>query len=620
MPCLPLVLRSLLLFLCLGFPPGKLSASESAETTARRILIVYENESTLFAVTEVASGLREAFKDDSHTLIEYYSEYLDSVRFQGADHLARQAQYVAAKYEDVPLDVVLAVGPGALRFMLEHRSEIAPGVPVVFGAVTDATVRSTALPPDVWGVVSRFDPAGTVSLARRLQPSADRIVVMTGSSDFDRQWQSRTRQELSDRHEGLNAEYVSGLTLDGFKNAARQLSSDTILLILTIFQDASGRTFVPRDAAADIAAVSAAPSYGVYSSFVGNGVVGGFVETFKGIGTDMAVLAKRIVAGTPPEERYVATTGRPVVDWRQLVRWGIDSDRLPAGAQIEFHAPTAWEQYRLQILAILGIIILQSATIAALVLLDRRRRTVQAELVRERLELAHLSRTTQLGQLSGAFAHELNQPLTSILANAEAGARLIDVNSPDLNELKDILKDIADDDRRAAAVIAQLRQLMVKGEVKLERVDLNRAVAATVALARSELVARQAEVDFRWEQKELPVQGNLPQLQQIVLNLILNATEAMSHLPPADRKVTIETGTLPNGMRQLSVSDRGPGISAEMRDKAFTPFVSGATGMGLGLPICRSIAVAHGGTLAFDVHDGVGARIVLCLPPFKPQA
>jgi signal transduction histidine kinase len=210
----------------------------------------------------------------------------------------------------------------------------------------------------------------------------------------------------------------------------------------------------------------------------------------------------------------------------------------------------------------------------------------------------------------------LNQPLTSILANAEAGARLLDMNPPDLNELKEILEDIADEDRRATAVITQLRQLMVKGEVELERVDLNRAVAATIELAKSELVARQTEVDFRREQRELLVHGNLPQLQQIVLNLILNASEAMSHLPPGEREITIETRALPDGTRQLSVSDRGPGIPSEMREKAFKPFMSGGTtGMGLGLPICRSIALAHGGTLAFDDHEGVGARVILSLPP-----
>jgi hypothetical protein len=383
-----------LVLLCLAPALGEPGAAEGGEAPVKRILVVYENESTLFAVTETARGLREGFDGDAPTRIEYHSEYLDSVRFPGADHLRRQAQGLAAKYRDIPLDVVLVAGPGALRFMLEHREEIAPGIPLVFGGITDFTLRSVALPADSWGVVSRFDPVGTLDLARRLQPGAERIVVMTGSSEFDRQWEARAREELTGHYRGLGVEYVSGLTLDGFKNVSQRLPADTILLILTIFEDASGRSFAPRDAAAEIAAASAAPAYGVYNSFVGTGVVGGVVQTFEGIGIDMATLAKQIMSGTPPEQQTVASTSRPVVDWRQLERWGISNDPLPAGMQIEFHEPTPWERYRLEILVALAVIALQAATMTGLVMLDRRRRTVQGELALERLELAHLSRTT----------------------------------------------------------------------------------------------------------------------------------------------------------------------------------------------------------------------------------
>jgi len=218
--------------------------------------------------------------------------------------------------------------------------------------------------------------------------------------------------------------------------------------------------------------------------------------------------------------------------------------------------------------------------------------------------------------LSGAFAHELNQPLTSILANAEAGARLLQHVPPDTEELKDILGDIVEEDKRAAGVIAQLRQLMVKGETKLDPMDLNEAVAATIALARSELVARQTKWDFDREPQDLPVRGNLVQLQQVILNLILNSTDAMSQLAPSERRIAIATRKRHDGFRELAVSDRGPGLSPEMRAEAFKPFVSTkAKGLGLGLAICRSIALAHGGTLKFDEHKTDGARVILVLPP-----
>ena len=234
----------------------------------------------------------------------------------------------------------------------------------------------------------------------------------------------------------------------------------------------------------------------------------------------------------------------------------------------------------------------------------------------ERLELAHLSRTSQLGELSGAFAHELNQPLTAILSNAEAGSRLLARKSPDIEELKNILFDIVEDDKRAADVITQLRRLMVKGETELVRMNLNEAVTATIALSRSELLARETKLDFSREQTELPVKGNLAQLQQIILNLLLNAAEAMSKMAPSERVIFVQTRQREDGFRELAVLDRGPGLSPDMLANAFKPFVSTKDkGLGLGLAICRSIAQAHGGTLQFDEPGSFGARVVLALPP-----
>ncbi|MGE0649267.1 MAG: sensor histidine kinase [Alphaproteobacteria bacterium] len=157
---------------------------------------------------------------------------------------------------------------------------------------------------------------------------------------------------------------------------------------------------------------------------------------------------------------------------------------------------------------------------------------------------------------------------------------------------------------------------MVKGETTLDRVDLNQAVTATLALARSEFVARQTKVEFRREQPELAVMGNLAQLQQVVLNLILNAAEAMSHLPPQERLVEIETGIRKDGFRVLAVSDHGWGVSPEVAVNAFKPFFSTkANGLGFGLSICRSIAQAHRGTLMFDEDKRNGTRVILALPP-----
>jgi signal transduction histidine kinase len=608
-----------LVLLVIAFSAPSLSAQ--APQRARRVLILYENESTLPAAIEVARGLQASMQTNMPANIELYSEYLDTVRFSDAANVGRLAAYLASKYSRMAFDVVIAIGPGALTFALEHRADIGTNAPIVFGAVADSVLENRVLPPDVRGVVSHFDVRKTIDLAAELQPDARQIAVMTGSSGFDDAWKETARAALTQSYRGLPVTYLSGLSMEGFKDAARKLPRQSILLILSIFQDGNGQIFIPRDTVREIAAISSAPVYGVYSTYIGAGAVGGYVGTFDAIGQQMGVLAAQAVKGeqTGPQVSFVYDG--PLVDWPQIAHWGIDPNLIPKAAAIQNFSMSPWRRYRTEILTILAVILLQSATIVALFVERRRKIRLQSELALERLELAYLSRTSQLGELSGALAHELNQPLTSILANAEAGSRLLDSEPLDMQELRAILDDIVLDDRRAATVITQLRSLMIRGETQLEPMDLNQAVTTTLALARSELLARQTRVDAMLDMPDVPVLGNLAQLQQVILNLVLNAADAMAHLSPSLREIVIQTRRRGNQHCELTVTDRGEGIAPERRLEVFKPFVSTKkSSLGLGLAICRSIVQAHGGDLLFDENFENGAKAVLTLPSAKGDA
>jgi signal transduction histidine kinase len=488
-------------------------------------------------------------------------------------------------------------------------------VPLVFGGVSPEALGRPDLPPGVHGVVSGFSTLGTLALARRLQPEANRLVVMTGSSDFDRSWNETARRELAGLSD-IAVDHVSGLTIEAFQDAAAALDDDTILLILTIFEDAAGRQFTPVNAAEVIAAASAAPAYSVYDTYVGRGIVGGEVQRFRDIGAAMAEQALRLAADEPGVEPLREASTRVLVDWRSMERFGLDQDRLPPGALVENYDPSAWERYRLQILLASAVILAQSATIAGVAIQGRRRRTAEREVAAGRVELAHMSRVAQLGELSGAVAHELNQPLTSILANAEVGLQLARRDPADLKEITAILEDIVEDDRRAAGIIVELRRLMAKGESSLEPLDLNEVVDATVMLARSEFLVRQVIVESELARGGLSVRGSRTQLKQVILNLLLNAADAMADQPPASRRIRVATRTRQDGWRELRVQDAGPGLSPAIADDPFRPFATTKPdGLGLGLSICRTIVEAHGGTLGFDHQSGEGATVILALPP-----
>jgi signal transduction histidine kinase len=242
-------------------------------------------------------------------------------------------------------------------------------------------------------------------------------------------------------------------------------------------------------------------------------------------------------------------------------------------------------------------------------------RESELQLQEQRAELTHLSRVAVLGELTGALAHELNQPRTAILSNAQAAQRFLEQGPAHLGEVHEILKDIVDDDKRAGEVIRRLRALLKKGETQLQPLDLNDVVDEVFELARAECESRGVVLQRDLATFLPAVRGDRIQLQQVLLNLIVNACDAMSACEPRHRKLTVATALDKDGMVRASVSDCGHGIPADQLDLLFDPFyTTKAQGLGLGLTICRSIVAAHGGKLWAINNTSGGAKFCVSLP------
>jgi len=238
------------------------------------------------------------------------------------------------------------------------------------------------------------------------------------------------------------------------------------------------------------------------------------------------------------------------------------------------------------------------------------------EVRKQREQLTHLARVALLGELSGAFAHELNQPLATILTNAQAARRFMSQQPIDLNEIREILDDIVEEDRRAGAVIRHLRALFMKSEVKMQPLEINELARDTLALTHSDLIARAVPADLQPSSSSCMVRGDRVQLQQVLLNLIVNACEAMSGRPPQTRRLTLTiTDKDSSGNVRISVTDTGPGIAPNVIDKIFdTFFTTKAHGMGFGLSVSRTIILEHGGRIEAGNHPGGGATFQVTLP------
>lgn len=248
-------------------------------------------------------------------------------------------------------------------------------------------------------------------------------------------------------------------------------------------------------------------------------------------------------------------------------------------------------------------------------------KSAQVEYERQRQQLTRLTRIAILGEMSGALAHELNQPLTAILSNAQAAQQLLMQQPIDLAEIKEILGDIVASDRRAGEVIRGVRTLLKPGETQRQSLDIRELVIEAIELIHSELVTHQVMLTTDLASDLPRCRGNRIQLQQVVLNLVLNACKEMLKVPVSARALRISATHGSDGTIEIAVSDSGPGISDDIANKLFESFVTTTgDGLGLGLSISKAIVSAHGGRIEVAKTGTEGATFVVSLPPDSESA
>jgi C4-dicarboxylate-specific signal transduction histidine kinase len=265
-----------------------------------------------------------------------------------------------------------------------------------------------------------------------------------------------------------------------------------------------------------------------------------------------------------------------------------------------------------------GVILLKAVLIGAFVA-QRRRTRGENKAREEQRQLVHLARVAVVGELSGGLAHELNQPLTAILSNAQAAQQVLARDHVDVAELREILDDIVAADKRAEGIITRLRRLLKREELTLRRVGLAPLLDEVLSLVRSNLAAHCVRLEAHIADDLPDVLGDAVQIQQVLLNLLLNACDALSEAAPEDRRIDLDASREPEGsFVQVRVRDRGPGIDSDGLERVFDAFfTTKPNGLGLGLAICKQIVTAHGGRLWATQNGGRGAAFHMTLPIFK---
>jgi C4-dicarboxylate-specific signal transduction histidine kinase len=245
--------------------------------------------------------------------------------------------------------------------------------------------------------------------------------------------------------------------------------------------------------------------------------------------------------------------------------------------------------------------------------LTERKRAEEARRERES-DFAHMNRVSMMGELAASLAHEITQPIASARNNARAAQHFLDMQAPDLGEVKEALACVVGDVDRARDIIDRIREHIKKAPPRKERFDLNAAINEVMVLARSVIISNDVSVQTRLANGLLPVVGDRVQLQQVVLNLILNAVEAIGSVEAGTRELLISTEQDHRGVL-VAARDSGPGIDSTHLERVFEAFyTTKSSGMGMGLSVCRSIIDAHGGRLWAEANEPRGAVFQFTLP------
>jgi len=566
--------------------------------------------------SEYSKALRQELERNARWPLDLQDFSVVTAR-SGDENAEREfTDYLDALYAHRAPDLIVAFGAPAGDFVQRQRSRLFPSTPMVLTAIDQRRVQESALTENDTVVAVRQDIPVLFGNILKVLPDTKTVAVVIGNSPNERFWIGEMRKDLEPLKDRVKFLFWNDLSFEDMLTQAASLPPNSAIWWNQPQVDATGAMHDGERALRALYAVAKAPIFSFDDAFFGGEIVGGPMTSVSDGARTTSEVALRILEGEKPAsiKTPVLKYGPAKYDWRQLQRWGISESRLPAGSQLYFQAPTTWELYRWQIMLVAAVILTQAALISVLVLERQRRHYAEVQARTRSAELAHINRYSMAGELTASIAHEINQPLASILANIEAAELSIRSLTPDVNEIKEILADIRRDDERASQVIQRLRSLLKKAPFELTDIDLNQIGRETVQFLSALASARKVVLDSAISVVPLPIRGDRIQLQQVILNLVVNAMDAMSHVPSEGRRIIIQTARNEN-CAEISVTDAGPGILLPRLEDVFEPFFSTKPqGMGMGLSIARTIVEAHSGRIWAENKARGGATFRIQLP------
>lgn len=384
----------------------------------KRVLIIYAQDKWHPAHELTEKGIHSVLDLNLTYDIQLYAEYLDVANFPSSAQTNAAAEYIRTKYAESHIDAIITVYDTALYFMLNNGAPLLPGIPIIASQLpfeTGKKFNSSPLRRFTTGTITGESMSELMQSIFTLTPNAKHIALICGSSISDRDSETVYRQQIERYKDRITLISLNQLTLEEILRRVATLPPNTVVLYGSLFEDAAGKMYVPRDVLPRISLASNAPVFGLYDSYLGYGIVGGSLFSFEEHGKESARLLLRVLAGERPDT--IPWSGShssiQVFDWRELQRWSIKKSLLPPGSELLYYTPSLWERYHYYIFSAFALLMLQSSFILFLIHQRIQRRKTQLQLA-ERLDFEEM-----LSSLSARFVSlkpdELNEEMLRVL-------------------------------------------------------------------------------------------------------------------------------------------------------------------------------------------------------------
>jgi signal transduction histidine kinase len=603
-------LQILLVTLLLQFHiPQETHASEKTKT----IVIFFSLHAGLPAYQNLLEGFRTTFSEEYNEHYNLLIEYLDIGRLSDDKYAKYIVELYNDKYKDTDIDLLITVAPGVNQVLKKYGFEALKRSNTISIELGSLAADQELVPSDnVTRIILKFRFDETIQAACKLFPECNNIYIISGCAPIDKYFTSMVRISSSNFDKKYNFVFITNLSLDSTIQVVKKLPENSILIVPTFLSDIKGIQYSTPEVIGLLSTYCNCPIFPLFDSFIRReGGIGGYVFSFNYVGKEAGRIAMEILNGKRPGEIVVHEDNfnQNIFDWRVLKKWNLlNSKALPSDSIYYYKEYNFLAEYKWYILAGVLFLILETFLIIYLYKLNVRQKAI----VRQKIEAENLYRTIvreerlmMMVELTASLSHELSQPLTAILYNAQACLRFMKLDNPEPGQIEEILQNIIKDDKRAGSLISSVRSLM-KLEIRdKELVNLESVIEDSLIIFKSEALHKNIRMINHSPNRSVFVHGDKIQLEQVILNFLYNAGHAIESSDTDSRIIELFQHIDKDSVK-VSVRDSGSGIKEEVKDKLFKPFVtSRESGFGIGLAVCRSIIENHNGEIwAENIPEG----------------